>query len=300
MRCRLFSICFLSCLTWIFLASACSPRTNADLDLRLAESQQLFKKGELQAAIDSFDILFLAYPDHTVVREDYLGVLELIKQRAERAFQTQRFEAAQMDYDVLLRNSPRFSGFAESLSFDRFYLSQRMAACRVEQTRELARQFYAEKQYLQALAAYHSLVSDYPADLEIQRLLHAYYERLFQEADTSKLQQRYSEAGRLYAALREKNPSKKMERSLSFTAEDLEAGLDECKVSLTRKGLELYRAEKIAEAIATWDSLLVFDPDNKGIRSARENAAAQLKKIKKKMPRPERLSSDAPGFLLRF
>jgi tetratricopeptide (TPR) repeat protein len=277
----LLSISSLACLGFALLAPACRPNSHADLDLRLTESKQLFEKGEFQAAIDSYDTLFLNYPDHGTVREDYLGILELIKQRAEHAFQAQRFVEAQTNFGVLLHNFPRFSGFAESLSFDRSYLSQRIAACRIAQTQVLAQQSYAEKEYLKALNAYHSLVRDYPNDLEPQKLLRAFYERLFQQANASKLQQEYSDAGRMYAALRAGYPTFKMKGGLSFTLKGLEAGLEECRMSLTRIGLELYRDEKLAEAIAAWDSLLVFDPDNKEIRKARENAAAQLKRIKK-------------------
>jgi cytochrome c-type biogenesis protein CcmH/NrfG len=51
---------------------------------------------------------------------------------------------------------------------------------------------------------------------------------------------------------------------------------------LTRKGLEEYRKGNLARAIAHWEGLLEFDPDNAEIRKAVETAVEQQKKLKKK------------------
>ena len=61
----------------------------------------------------------------------------------------------------------------------------------------------------------------------------------------------------------------------------MEDGLKKCRVQLTRDGLDLYRQGKLKEAIAIWQGLLEFDPDNIEIRKAVDTATEQLKTIKK-------------------
>jgi tetratricopeptide (TPR) repeat protein len=49
--------------------------------------------------------------------------------------------------------------------------------------------------------------------------------------------------------------------------------------TLMDDGLRKYRAGRLREAIAVWDSLLAFDPDNMKARSARETAETQLRNL---------------------
>jgi cytochrome c-type biogenesis protein CcmH/NrfG len=58
--------------------------------------------------------------------------------------------------------------------------------------------------------------------------------------------------------------------------------LKSCGTQLTREGLEQYRKGNLKEAIAAWQGLLQFDPDNAEIRKAVDTATEQLKKLQKK------------------
>ena len=55
-----------------------------------------------------------------------------------------------------------------------------------------------------------------------------------------------------------------------------------CRESLTKAGLAEYRKGNLEKAIAVWESLLVFDPDNAEIKKAVETAKTQLNEILKK------------------
>jgi hypothetical protein len=46
--------------------------------------------------------------------------------------------------------------------------------------------------------------------------------------------------------------------------------------------LEQYRKGNLAEAIAVWQGILLFDPDNIEIKKAIDTATEQLKKLQKK------------------
>ena len=52
--------------------------------------------------------------------------------------------------------------------------------------------------------------------------------------------------------------------------------------SLTKTGLREYRNGNLAKAIAVWESLLEFDPDNEEIKKAVKTAKTQLNEILKK------------------
>jgi len=51
---------------------------------------------------------------------------------------------------------------------------------------------------------------------------------------------------------------------------------------LTKAGLEEYRKGNLAKAIAVWEGLLSFDPNNVEIRKAVDTARIQLNEIIKK------------------
>jgi cytochrome c-type biogenesis protein CcmH/NrfG len=58
--------------------------------------------------------------------------------------------------------------------------------------------------------------------------------------------------------------------------------LKKCRAQLTRDGLDQYRKGNLKEAIAIWQGLLQFDPDNAEIRKAVDTATEQLKKLQKR------------------
>jgi hypothetical protein len=75
---------------------------------------------------------------------------------------------------------------------------------------------------------------------------------------------------------------KRSQKPLSFPEESLKDGIKNSSSQLTKKGLEQYRKGNIAEAISTWEGILLFDPENLEIKKAIETAKIQLKKLKQK------------------
>ena len=55
-----------------------------------------------------------------------------------------------------------------------------------------------------------------------------------------------------------------------------------CRESLTQSGLAEYRKGNLAGAIAFWEGLLSFDPNNAEIKKAVGTAKTQAAEIKKK------------------
>lgn len=54
-----------------------------------------------------------------------------------------------------------------------------------------------------------------------------------------------------------------------------------CSRTLTERGLASYRKGDLQMAIASWDSVLKFDPDNAEVRKALDTARIQLKNLSK-------------------
>ena len=87
----------------------------------------------------------------------------------------------------------------------------------------------------------------------------------------------------IFALLLENFPAlEERQAAPPLTRAELAAGLALCRESLTKTGLSEYRNGNLAKAIAVWESLLVFDPDNAEIKKAVETAKTQLNEILKK------------------
>ncbi|MCK7521434.1 MAG: tetratricopeptide repeat protein [Ignavibacteriales bacterium] len=67
----------------------------------------------------------------------------------------------------------------------------------------------------------------------------------------------------------------------ALNKERLIEAIKACSLGLTNQGLAEYRKGNLEKAIAVWEALLVFDPENAEIKKAVETARAQLGKLKK-------------------
>jgi hypothetical protein len=90
-------------------------------------------------------------------------------------------------------------------------------------------------------------------------------------------------AGKGYAVLwREYPMAQQVGLSLSFSRNDVDEGIKNCRTQLTREGLDQYRKGNLKEAIVIWQGLLQFDPDNAEIQKAVDTATEQLRKLQKR------------------
>jgi hypothetical protein len=93
----------------------------------------------------------------------------------------------------------------------------------------------------------------------------------------------YALAGRIHALLLRNYASfEKFRPGVGFSRADLTKAIGVCRVKLTNSGLTEYRKGNLAKAIAVWESLLAFDPENTEVKKAVDTAKVQLQEIKKK------------------
>lgn len=273
---------FLAAASGLFLFS-CAPPSKPGLRPDTTKAQHSVAVGDFQGALDSYAALAEDYPGDRSVLKEFAKAVEQMKARADSWFEGKDFAAAEKTYSLLLANFPRFAQFERSLSFGQNFLSGRILECQENLSERRARQSLAEGDYLRALDGYKTLPQAVLQNAAQSAGLRRIMEEIRKLADKALARKDFVAAGKGYAVLwGEYSLAQQAGLSLSFSASDAEEGLKKCRTQLTREGLDQYRKGNLKEAIAIWQDLLQFDPDNAEIRKAVDTATEQLKKLQKK------------------
>jgi tetratricopeptide (TPR) repeat protein len=266
----------------LFLFSCASPPPPASgPDMEHAEQRLAF--GDFEGALDSYAAIAEVHPGDKAVLREYAKAVEKTKAQADESFKQEDFVGAEKVYSLLLDNFPRFSGFEKSLSFGRAFLSRRLLQCQEHLSERKARQALAEGDYLSALDGFKALPQEILRNPAQSAALRRVIEETRGLADKALARKDFAAAGKGYAVLwREYEWARQAGLSLSFSRSEAEEGLKKCRAQLTLEGLEQYRKGNLKEAIAIWQGLLQFDPDNAEIRKAVDTATEQQKKLQKR------------------
>jgi tetratricopeptide (TPR) repeat protein len=266
----------------LFLFS-CAPSGKPGLRPDMTQAQHSLAVGDFQGALDSYAALADSYPGDKSVRKEFARAVEQMKAGADASLQEKDFAAAEKTYSLLLENFPRFSGFERSLSFGPGSLRQLVLKCQERLSERRARQSLAEGDYLKVLDGYKDLPQEALQDPGQSAGLRRIMEETRGIADQALNRKDFVAAGKAYTVLWREYPlAQNAGLTLSFSRTDAEEGLKKCRAQLTREGLDQYRKGNLKEAIAIWQGLLQFDPDNAEIRKAVDTATEQLKKLQKR------------------
>jgi tetratricopeptide (TPR) repeat protein len=269
-------------LFFLVFSSCTSHESIVSTQPNLEGPRQDYARGDLQKAIEGYSAALKNYPDETAVLEDYSKVLEDIRQSADNAFHSEDYTLAEQRYSLLLRNSPRFQTIENNLSFDTEYVGHRIKDCLIAQGRGSVQNTFDADDYVNALEAFRPAIQAFPEDSSLKNNLAEALKDLHRRSEKALEKEEYAVAGKMYALLLNENHQlKDLDMSIPFSSKSLKDGIKQCRIQLTRKGLELYREEKLKEAVSVWKSLLEFDPGNTEIIKAVGTAEEQLKKIKK-------------------
>ncbi len=92
----------------------------------------------------------------------------------------------------------------------------------------------------------------------------------------------YPRAGSAYRVVLDNYPSDEYTRKrLMRSAQELRQSIDICAGVLMEEGLREYRRGMLEKAIATWNTVISFDPANEEALKARDTAITQLENLKK-------------------
>lgn len=106
--------------------------------------------------------------------------------------------------------------------------------------------------------------------------------RLKNSGDESFRQGRIEEAGRRWsAAVRFLAHPAEKGKALPFTKADLRGSIDRLSASLMEKGVVEYRKGDLEAAIASWRSILAYDPSHAEAARSVQTATTQLQNLKK-------------------
>jgi tetratricopeptide (TPR) repeat protein len=106
-------------------------------------------------------------------------------------------------------------------------------------------------------------------------------EQIRNAADAAYQKKDFADAGNIYKTLYDTGIiARDFAASLSFDDEYLNRQLKACAKGLLEAGLTRYREGKLEDAISVWKKALVFDQDNKDIKSAIDTATTQLQNLK--------------------
>ena len=242
-------------------------------------AQVIFRK-----ASDTYQLAYEKYPKDSEVLKNFVKTIESIKAQGDKAFDTKDFVQAQITYDLLLKNFPRFSDFANLLSFKENFLATRLRMSRMLQAEKETRSFLKSGDFQKGIDTYRSLVQQYPSDTMVRNRYISLLESIKGQADLDFKRKDFAQAGRTYRILLKSYSSlSNLKRLLSYDAGLLDTGIKTCRKILFEDGLEQYRSGNLSQAISIWKDILTFDPENLEVSKATDMATLQsgnLKKIK--------------------
>jgi tetratricopeptide (TPR) repeat protein len=147
--------------SWISPKSPVQTQTHA---------KQFMDAGDYQKAIDTYNVEYRKQPRAPALVKEYMNSLEDIKSAADKGLEEEDFASAGKNYNVLLKNYPRFKGFDNRLSFNRTYLNIKLSNCRQSLSKQ-GFQEYRKGNLSGAIALWQGLLTIDPHNTEIKEAL---------------------------------------------------------------------------------------------------------------------------------
>jgi tetratricopeptide (TPR) repeat protein len=265
--------------------AACATANRAAVKGASADSGRALAAGDFEKAIEIQKQLYRNDPRDKKILSGYIRTVEEGHKAADLALRRGSYETASGTYRILLDGWDGFSAFAAKLTFRRADLEAGLKSCLIAQWGVQYGQELRAGRYDKALAVYRAGLREYPGDKTLGSAYAGAVDELEAIGSKALAADDYAKAGTVYALLlRNFTSFDKLSTRPGVSKEKLAEAIELCRSSLTKNGLAEYRKGNLEKAIATWESLLVFDPENAEIRKAVETAKAQLAKIKSMAP----------------
>jgi tetratricopeptide (TPR) repeat protein len=274
--------------------AACATANKAVVKGTAADPGRALAAGDFEKAIEIQKQLHRNNPRDKKHLSEYIRTVEEGKKGADLALRRGSYGTATGTYRILLDGWDGFSAFAAKLTFRRADLEAGLKSCLIAQWGVQYGQELKAGQYDKALAVYQAGLREYPGDKTLGAAFAGAVDDLEAIGRKALASQDYGLAGRVDALLlRDFASFDGLATRPSASREKLAEAIELCRSNLTKNGLAEYRKGYLTKAIATWESLLVFDPKNAEIRKAVETAKAQLGKIKSMAPDASRGPSNS-------
>ena len=291
-----------------------SDTDEAGQKLATEDAYQKLMSGDFQGALDACQLAYKKYPKNSEILKSYVEAIESINVQGNKAFNSGDFAQAQIFYDLLLKNSLRFSGFADLLSFEENFLVARLNVSRMLQAGKEARlaerirmnqMLEAEKEaklkmnrilqaekeaqsflksgdFQKGIDIYKTLTQQYPSDATVYNRYVSLLESIKGRADIDLKRKDFALAGKTYRILLENYSTlNNLQQSLSYDAGLLDAGIKTCRKILFEDGLKHYRSGNLSQAVSIWKNILTFDPEDQDVKKATDMATLQSQNLGK-------------------
>jgi tetratricopeptide (TPR) repeat protein len=246
------------------------------------EAHQKLRSGDFQKALDTYQWAHKKYPKDSEMLKNYIETIESMKGQGDEAFDRENFVQAQITYDLLLKNFPRFSDFANLLSFKKNFLVKRLKMSRMLPAEKQARSCLKSGDVQKGIDIYSGLIQQYSWDTTVRNGYVSFLESIKSQADLDFKRKDFSNAGRTYRILLKNYSSlSHLERFLSYNAGLLDTEIETCRKILFEDGLEQYRSGNVSQAISIWRNILTFDPENLEVKKAMDKAIRQVRNLEK-------------------
>ena len=266
----------------LFSCSSCGYVKRTQVKSAIDEAHQKLRSGDFQKALDTHQLAYKKYPKDSEMLKNYIETIESIKSQGDEAFDRENFAQAQITYDLLLKNFPRFSDFAYLLSFKKNFLVTRLKMSQMFPAEKQARSCLKSGDFQRGVDIYRGLIQQYPRDTMVRYSYVSFLESIKDQADLDFQSKDFACAGRAYRILlRNYSSLSHFEPVLSYNAGLLGAGIETCRKILFDDGLEQYRAGNVSQAISVWKSILTFDPENLEVKKAMSRAIRQVTNLEK-------------------
>jgi len=266
----------------LFSFSSCGWVKRTQVKSAVDEAHQELRSGDFQKALDTYQLAYKKYPKDSEMLKNYIGAIESMKTQGDEAFGRENFAQAQITYDLLLKNFPRFSDFANLLSFKKNFLVTRLKMSRMLPAEKQARSCLKNGDAQKGIDIYRGLIQQYPWDTTVRNGYVSLLESIKGQADLDFKRKNFAQAGRTYRILLKNYSSfSHLSRFFSYNAGLLDTGIETCRKILFEDALEQYRSGNLSQAISIWKNILTFDPENLEVKKAMDKAILQTRNLEK-------------------
>jgi tetratricopeptide (TPR) repeat protein len=266
----------------LFPLSSCGYVKKTQVKSAIKGCQQELMSGDFEKVLDTYQSAYQKYPKDSEMLKSYIKTIEYIKARGDEAFDSEDFDQTQITYDLLLKNFPGFSSFANKLSFKKEFLAKRVKKSRIFVSDKQVQSCLKRGDLQKAIDIYKDLYQQYPSETMVRNRYVRILELIKGQGDLYFEAGNFTLAGRTYTILLKNYSSlNHLERFLKYRSGSLDTKIEDCQKVLFEDGLKQYRSGDLGQAVSIWRDILTFDPENLEVKKAIETATRQSRNLER-------------------
>jgi tetratricopeptide (TPR) repeat protein len=269
-------------LAGLFVAACSTANKNLNKQTSI-ESRKSLESGDFEKALAGFKAALKENPRNKELTANYIRTVEEVKRTADIAMGRRDYARAGDIYQILVNSYPDFEAFAAKLPFKEAQLAIAQKACRAALVEGRAQQALKAGKIALAIETFQGALSENPGDADLKTKYLGTLEEIKAIGDNAYHNKDFARAGLVsFVLLKNYSSYEGLRPPVALTRESLQETIAACREALTKTGLTEYRKGNLAKAIAVWEGLLAFDPDNAEIKKAVTTAKTQLNELIKK------------------